>query len=84
MKILDDKIVIDWLLKENQYNTGKLMPNGMKCDVEFSVISMQTHINHGCSCKITQDKKGSWLFPCKKHTDKANEFRDGKIIHQRL
>ena len=84
MKILNDDIIIDWLMDENQSENGKLMPNGKKVDIEFKTMTMQGHIDHGCGCKITQDKLGNWLFPCKKHIDKANEFRDGKVIHQRL
>jgi hypothetical protein len=84
MKILKDETIIDWLNAENQDPLGTLLPDGKTVDIQFSHQSLQIHIDYGCTCKITQDNKGSWLFPCKKHTDKANDFRDGIIIHKNL
>jgi hypothetical protein len=84
MKILNDEFVTDWLLEENQSENGIEMPNGMKCDINLSIKQLQVHIDHGCGCKITVDKKGSWLFPCDGHCEKANSLMDGDIIHKRL
>ena len=84
MKILNSDIVNDFLISENQSDTGRLLPDGKKVDVEFSTKSMQAHIDFGCTCKITQDNKGEWLFPCKKHIAKAYEFKKDGHIHLHL
>lgn len=84
MKILNDEQIIDFLQLENESETGKLMPSGKKISVEFSVKTLQAHIDYGCGCKITQDNKGNWLFPCKKHYNKACQFIDEGFIHPHL
>lgn len=84
MKILNDNPIIDFLQLENESDTGKLMPSGKKVDVEFSVKTMQAHVDYGCGCKITQDKLGNWLFPCEKHYKKAGHFIDEGFIHPHL
>ena len=46
MKILNDDIIIDWLMDENQSENGKLMPNGKKVDIEFKTIYNGQDNNH--------------------------------------
>jgi hypothetical protein len=84
MKILNNDLIVDWLIQENLSETGQIIRDGVRANFSVSVIQLQVHINHGCGCKITQDRGGNWLFPCKAHKEKANEFRDGEIIHRNL
>lgn len=74
MKILKDDELLDFLERENESETGKLMPSRKNVDVEFSVKQIQIHIDYGCGCKITQDKKFNWLTPCKKHYVETCKF----------
>jgi hypothetical protein len=69
MKILNLDTVFDFLDSENV---------GV---VSFENAQLQIHLNYGCTCKITQDKKGDSLFPCSKHKQWANDKRDMKTLH---
>jgi hypothetical protein len=72
-KIINDTQILEWLNSENTIND--------KIDVNFSNKQLQIHIDFGCTCKITQDNKGNWFFPCKKHFNTAFDYRKKGFIH---
>jgi hypothetical protein len=69
MKILDDEKVLNVFEDKTP---------------RFSLCQIQIHIDYSCGCKIAQDDKGSWLFPCKNHRDMFEKMRDNKTIHKTM
>lgn len=72
MRIINDDVVLDFLDTEN---------GGA---VNHEVQQNQIHLNYGCTCKITQDNKGFSLTPCRKHTQWAQDNRNGLILHKHI
>ena len=68
MKIINDETVLNFLDTENNNKPPKM-----------SLKQIQVHLDFNCGCKITQDKLGNSLFPCKLHENFANENRNNKI-----
>ena len=68
-KIIDDEKVIDTLAADG----GAVV----------TTQNLQVHIDHPCGCKITQDKMGSWLFPCQKDKSFIQKWVDDGIVRDK-
>lgn len=71
MKIINDDFVLALLDKVNNDETPKI-----------STQQLQIHIDYKCSCKVTQDKHGNSLHPCKEHYKLFSPLQNGEILHK--
>lgn len=69
LKIIEDNTVVTYLDDSNNNEMPK-----------FSKQLSQIHIDYKCGCKITQDKRGNWLFPCQGHKQYFEKIRNGIIL----